>query len=621
LLLTVAGVVFVISYTFNIPILGGTVLMFTQYLGLILALFLPLSFLLFPATKGASRTKVPWYDILLAALSTGLPILVLISGNQPKAEGWEMYAPPYAFILALLMLGMLIEAVRRSTGSIFAAIAGFFCTMPLFCQFFPGFLTGRGYSLQRTISFHGYGPESIFGMPTSILGTVLVPLLIFAEVMMWGGGGKFLINLALCLVGGLRGGAAKVAVVSSAFFASISGSPLANVATTGMVTIPLMKKGGYSPVYAGAIECAASNAGVLTPPVMGATAFIMAEFLGITYVEVALAAAIPAFLYYVALFLQTDLYAVKNKLKAVERADLPSLGKTLKEGWFMLLGLGVFIYFIFFLRYSPGVSCLYAVIALILLSYVRKETRLGPRGFLRIAEGLGRLFAELTPVLVAAGLIIGSLSITGIGVAISSQVAVLGGENFALMLILASGAAFVMGMGVTLLAIYVLLAIVLAPGMVEAGVVPIAGHLFCCYWAMLSFMTPPVALSAFAAASLAEANYWDVGWRAVRLGIVGYLVPFMFVYRPALVLQGGPLDVLLGLCMALVGVACLSAAIEGYFYGMKRIDWPRRLLFIGVAVLLFLPEMYLNFIGLGVALAVYLERIVEQRLGVRTSGS
>ncbi|NIR12612.1 MAG: TRAP transporter fused permease subunit, partial [Desulfobacterales bacterium] len=370
--------------------------------------------------------------------------------------------------------------------------------------------------------------------------------------------------------GTVRGGTAKVSVISSAMVGSISGSVITNVITTGSLTIPAMKKAGYPSYYAAAIETCASSGGVLMPPIMGAAAFVMAGILNISYAQVALAAAVPSILYYLGLFVQVDGFAAKQGLKGLSREKLPSFWQTVKEGWFYLLAFAVLIYVLFVLR-REAQAPFYAVVPLLLLTMIRKETRLNFKDFLGFLERAGRVLGEITGILSSIGLLIGSLLLTGTAQTLSTDLIDLAGGNVFLLVGMGALASFILGMGLTITACYLLLAVLLAPALVQLGFYDLAVHIFLIYTGVLSFITPPVAIGAYAAAAIAGANSMITAVQAVRLGAVKYIIPFFVIFEPALILHGSFFDIFQAIGTAVIGVILLGSGIEGYLVFVGRL--------------------------------------------------
>jgi TRAP transporter 4TM/12TM fusion protein len=386
---------------------------------------------------------------------------------------------------------------------------------------------------------------------------------------------------------------------------SLSGSVISNILTTGTITIPAMKRSGYSPHYAASIEACASTGGTLMPPVMGAVAFIMASFLGVPYSEVMIAAFLPALLFYLALLFQVDNYAARKGLRGMSRSEIPQLWAVLKEGWPYLLSLGMLIYMLLFMRlesYAPY----YATAVLLVISVIKKQNRLNFKSLLELLKELSVSVSNLVAILAGIGLVVGGLSYTGVAGAFSRELLLYADGNIALMLLAGAVTSFILGMGMTVSACYIFLSILLAPALVEAGLNPLASHLFILYWGMLSYITPPVALAAITAASLAGASAWKTGLYSMRLGSVLFVLPFMFVLNPSLILQGELLTIVFSATTAIIAMWILASALEGYLYFVGIIAWPIRLVLLVAAGVLIVPEWRTDLIGLGLILGVYI---------------
>jgi len=586
-----------IAHNFHISF-WGMIFAGNSYLYFLLMFYLPLVFLSFPQRKKASRERIPWYDFVLAALTFISCFYFFNHSMEILSMGWEMEAPLTAQVFSLILILLILEASRRMAGLVFAIVCIFFGSYPLFSQHMPGFLMGNAMSFGRTIGYHAMGDASIVGLPMSVVGNVLIGFMIFAIALQATGAGQFFLEIALALFGSVRGGAAKVSVVSSALMGSVSGSVIANVLTTGSFTIPAMKKTGYPAYYAGAVEACASTGGVLMPPVMGATAFVMAQMLGIPYVKIIIAAAIPSILYYLGLFFQTDCYAATHGLRGLPREGCPSVGRTLKAGWFYIISFAVLLYIAIWMwreAQAPWV----AIAVLLALNLLHKEKRMTLKAFWAFAEDTGKFMGELSAILAAVGLIIGGLMVTGVAHAFASEVVSFAGGNMILLLVLGAFTSLILGMGLTITACYIFLALVMAPALVSAGYNPLAVHLFIMYWGMISFITPPVALGSFAAASLAGAPFFQTGFQAMRLGLPIYFLPFFFVLNPALICHGTLWEVLYATIGCALGIGLIASALGGYLVKLGRLSGVGSRSFIFISgFLLAMPEWRTDIIGL-----------------------
>lgn len=565
------------------------------------AAFLPPVFLLFPATKRSRRDVIPWFDILFFVLSLGCLLYLSIHGLNIVLEGWMFVAPLTPTILGTILLLLVLEAIRRSAGIVFFILCFFFFFFPIFANHIPSPFTGVGFSFPATMRIHSMGAESLMGIPIKVLGDLLIGFMVFGVAMTVTGGGRFFLNFSLALLGHMRGGPAKVAVIASGFFGSLSGSIISNVLTTGSVTIPAMKRLGYPAHYAAAIETCASTGGVLMPPVMGATAFIMAMVIGVPYLSIAIAALIPSILYFIGLLMQVDAYAAKMGISGFPRAELPTLRQTMKEGWFYIFAFFLLIWFVAHLRLEAQAP-FYATAALLALTMLRQDTRLNIQGFIKLIESIGRLLAELVPMMAGVSLLIGALTVTGVSSAFAGEIVDLAGRNLYLLLLLGAGTSLLLGTGMTITACYIFLALMVAPVLVELGLNLIAVHLFMLYYGMLSFITPPVAIGAFGAATVAGSPPMKTGFYAMRLGMVTYFIPFFFVLNPAMILQSSsPAEILFVFITAVLGVIIMSGALEGYMWGMGKIGWIARFATFVSGFLIAIPEIKTDFYGAVIA--------------------
>jgi len=592
---------------------GGVVLYDTAYYFLLIALLLPLAFLLIPATPKASRDRIPWYDFLAAALVFGISFYFFLHAYDIMALSWSVIPPSYVYPLIFLLLILLLEAGRRVAGPVLAAFVFVLALFPLFAGLMPGPLAGVSFSLPRLLTMHTFGSDGIIGIPMRVVGGILMGYLIFAAFLQAAGGGRFFMDVANALLGHVRGGPAKVAVVASGFFGMISGSTVANVASTGSFTIPMMKRTGYPADFAGAVEACASTGGVLMPPIMGATAFLIAEFLQIPYSAVALAALLPGFLYYGAILIQVDARAAVLGLKGLPKETLPSLRQTLKEGWFYIVAL-VFLTYILLVEYKAAEAPFYTILLLLALPMISKATRLSPRHLVAGLEGTSRLFAEIMPTLLSVGLVIGSLTITGMAGALSSMILEFSGENVYLLLVLGAFASFILGMGMSVTACYIILALLVAPALIRSGLDPLAVHLFVLYCGMISYITPPVAVAAFTAAAIAVASPMKVGYQAMRIGIAIYFIPFFFALEPALIARGSLWKISYCFSTAILGILFVGWASEGYFPKLGKIDLWIRLLYLIGGMLLFIPDNLTDIIGLSLIVLTTATSLLRRRV-------
>jgi TRAP transporter 4TM/12TM fusion protein len=582
-------------YVTHIPEYLNIAIYKEQYLSLVLTLLLISTFLTVPATKRASREKLPWYDAVLVVLGmlTGGYVVLFYAEIIPTLG----YLVTHRIIFGAIMILLIFEAARRLVGWPIVSIGIILILYAPYAYLLPGVFNARMIPWGRVLSNLYISPGALFGIPLGVVGTIVFSFIFFGRLLFSVGGGRFLSELALALMGRYRGGPAKVAIVASSLFGSLSGSASANVAMTGIITIPLMKKIGYKPHVAGAIEAVASTGGLIMPPIMAATAFIMAEFLDVPYPTVAISAFIPAVLYYFAVFTQVHLEAVKEDLKGLPREDIPSLKTVIKQGWFYFIPALVLLYCLFILYMQPSTSALYAVATTALVSLFKKETRKIVIGKAwTILQDTTRGLLEVGIICAIAGLVIGSISLTGLGLSLSDALVTLSGGNVLVLLSLAAAGAIILGMGMPVTATYIMLVILIAPALIELGIEPLAAHLFIMYFGVMSFLTPPVAIAAYVAASIARSEPLQTGFTGVRLGIIAYVVPFVFALSPSLILLGSTGKILLTVTTALFGTFFLSVAFVGYLFD-KLSAWKRIWFAVG-ALGLIAPKLIGCYIGL-----------------------
>lgn len=499
-----------------------------------------------------------------------LSLLGLLAGVY-AALSWPMFAAgvfaPRDLYAAAVTIALLLEATRRTVGGVLFGLGCVSVVFGLTAASFPAPLTGRNVDLESLLLYLYADTSGIVGLPLSIAATVVLAFVLFGSVMFFAGGGQVFIDLALASVGRFRGGPAKAAIVSSSLFGSISGSAVANVVATGSLTIPLMRQSGYRPHTAGGIEAVASTGGQLMPPVMGATAFLMADFLGRPYAEVAIAAIVPAVLLYLSLFVQVHLEAVKQGIRPLTRADIPDLAPILMRSWLLIVPLGVLIALLFVYNWSPARAALTASAVGLLCGFIDRRGRIRPAELVELAARAGGNMLDLLVVTAVAGLVIGALGITGVGFSFALQVVELAGGNLVYLLVLTAFTGLVLGMGMPTTGVYILLAVLAAPALVQLGVPPMAAHMFVLYFGMISMITPPVCIAAFAAASIAGARNMLTGFTAMRLGGASYAIPFVFVASPVLLLESAaPGEFAIAFLSAAIGVSALAAALVGHAF-------------------------------------------------------
>ncbi|UTW10152.1 TRAP transporter permease [Marinobacterium rhizophilum] len=563
-----------------------------QFLAMILGFALSSIFLLRNAL-GVRRQRGSLIDILLAALALGACGYVAVFYPQLLDNLYS--APLDATACGTLILAALLETLRRTAGLVLAGVALGFCIIGLSAQWLPEAISGRALSFDTYISYLTVDAGGFLGFPLMIASTVVAAFIFFGHMLNQTGGSRFFTDIALAWMGGYRGGAAKVSVLASSLFGSISGSAVANVTSTGIITIPLMKRAGFSAHRAAAIEAVASTGGQLMPPVMGAAAFLMAELLQIPYADIALAALIPALLYYGALFVQIDLIAVRDKIPTLPRSERPEAGAVMAKGAQFILPFVVLIGALFLFNQPAEKAALIAVGALLLIALLRpyEGQTLSFARILAAFRSTGHAVADIIVIGVCAGLVIGTLNITAIGFSLTISLVEFGADNLPLLLLIAAVTSIVLGMGMPTLGVYLLLATMIAPAMVELGIPQLSAHMFVLYFGMLSMLTPPIAIAAFAAASLAEAPPVRTSLIAVSLGWTAYLVPFLFVYSPEILMIGPWQDIALSVARITLGTLAVTLAIAGFWRApLSRLA--RGLLLIAGA-LLFVPGVATPF--------------------------
>ena len=585
-LATLVLTVLTLDYVLNLGYLSLVTAVESQFLYTVVALMVPLVFIMWPAFSGGDRQRVPWYDMLLFVLAVATCGYFVYNAERILDNGWEYAAPQTATMMSFVLWGLTVEAVRRAGGWPLALIVGVAGCYPMVADIMPGPIQGFPSSPSQTAIYHAMSRESVFGIPLQAFANLVIGFLLFGVALQKTGGGKFFINLAFALLGHVRGGPAKVSIFSSGLMGSMSGSVITNVLTTGVLTIPAMRRVGIGRSYAAGVEACASTGGVLMPPVMGATAFVMASFLNTPYSTIALAAVVPSLLFYLGLFVQIDAYAAKHELKGLPEEELPSLKQTLKEGWYFIFVFVLLIWMLFYLR-REAIAPFYATALLLVINQILPYQRWGWRDVTDFFSSAGKLFAELITILAGVGLLVGALSVTGLSGTIANDLIYIAGGNPLVLLLMGAVTSFILGIGMTVTAAYIFLAVALAPALIQGGGMnPLAVHLFILYWGMLSYITPPVALGAFAAATVAGSKPMETGVNAMRLGSVIYFVPFLFVLNPALILQGQWQEIALVLGQALVGVVLIASAIQGYLVGVgslstqRLLQWPIRLMLI-----------------------------------------
>ncbi len=547
-------------------------------------------YILYPMRRKMSKTHTPWYDWGLALLAGGVIGYIVAFTNEITRRGAD--PKNYEIWLGIAAIILVLEAGRRVVGNVLPCLSIVFL---LYCKFgylAPGMFTIRGYSLSRIVQHMYLTTEGIFGVALGVSATFVITFIIFGAFLSKSGGARLFNNLALALAGHLPGGPAKVAVIASGLLGTINGSSVANVATTGTFTIPLMKKVGYSPEYAGAVEACASTGGQLMPPIMGAGAFIMSEFLGIPYLTIAAAAILPAILYYAAVFVNVHIRAKKRNLQGLPKSELPSVKEVMKADGHLLLPVIVIIVTLL-MKYTPNRAAFTGIVSILVFSQLRAHTRMGVKDFFAALEDGARGGLGVAMACAIVGFVVGTSSLTALGLTLSNNIIELAGGKLLPTLGLSMVACLVLGMGLPTTANYIVCSTIIAPALVKMGVFPLAAHLFVYYFGIMADLTPPVCLAAFTAAGISGGNPGQTGITATRIAISSYLLPYCFVYNTMLLLEGVVMwELAIIFISALLGIIALASTIDGWFYRM--LNPVERLVLLPCALAAIHPDLILS---------------------------
>jgi TRAP transporter 4TM/12TM fusion protein len=570
-----------------------------------LSLMLVLTFMLIgPSAKG-DADRIPLFDWFFAVLAA-ITGIYFVSQADIIAQRITLLDPlsTWDVIFATLILFLTIEAMRRTVGAGLTMIVLIFLAYNLFGDRFGGVLGHGVITYEHFLDITIFTTDGLFGVPLRVAATYAFLFVLFGTTLARAGGSTFFFNLASYLTGGSPGGPAKIAVISSGLYGTISGSPTSDVVTTGAITIPLMKKLGYRATFAGAVEVAASTGGSLLPPVMGAAAFIMAEYTGIEYSDIAIAALIPALLYYVPIYLQVHLRAKRDNLAAIDRSQIPTFGVTMREGGLFIVPL-IAITWALIDGYTPTYAAVYGVIAVLIVSMFRKKTRLGPVAIYDILAETSLRTVAVAGACAAAGLVIGGITMTGLASKFSALVFLLSGADLFFSLAIAALLTTLLGMGMPTPSAYILAAVLISPVMHSLGIAELQGHLFLLYFAVMSALTPPVAVAAYAASAIADENPLKIAAQSVKIAIGAFLIPFCFVFNDGLLLQGSVWNIVFATFNAICALVMVAVAIEGYW--KTHLPAFTRLLFFASG-LLFLSVGYVTLVlavAAGVAGALF----------------
>jgi len=526
---------------------------------------------------------VPWYDWILMAM--GISGSVYIYFHIPQF--FERSAiDNTGVIIGTLFIISCLEGVRRGMGLVIAAMVVFFFAYAMFSNYFPGVLWSTGFTYKQMIASTFAHESGMLGMIGRLFSELMIVFMLFATTIQVSGAGKAILKTALGALGHLTGGPAKVAVVASGAFGSIAPAAAANVMITGVITIPMMKRTGQTPEFAAGVEAVSSILGTLTPPVMGAIAFIVAEWLQMPYYLVMLAAFVPSVMFFFTLFWMVHFQALSKDLPRISKESLPSAREGVKDGWYYLIPIVLFVYLLSFLQWSPQSAVVYSWFLLVIVGQFKKEDRITWDKLQTAMRISLKMITMLGPMLVSIGIVLASLEMTGMTIRFTGLLVGIAGGSQILLLLLSAGAAFIMGMGMPAMAIYFVLAALIAPALEQTGITPIAAHLFILYAMTMSYWNPPVMPGTIFTAAIAKANVWGVAWTAIRLGIALYIAPLVIIYNPALLLQGGYSigEILTPLIPCLVGSVCLAAGIQGWL--LRKANWPQRILLMASGLLL-----------------------------------
>jgi TRAP transporter 4TM/12TM fusion protein len=575
-----------------------------------LAFGMGLIFLLYPSRKGDFRQVAPrWYDVILAlaGFAAGMYHVIFYEELLTRTGVHTMPDLVVAGVAVLLVL----EATRRVVGRPMVVVAASFLAYALWGNYLPGLFSHRGCSLERVLEHSFLGLEGIMGIPLGVSATLIFIYLLFAQFLEKTGIRQFFIDIAMALTGWSPGGPAKAAVISSAFEGTISGSSIANTAGSGSFTIPMMKRLGYRPEFAAAVEASASTGGQIMPPVMGAAAFVMVEFLNIPYIEIAKAAAIPAILYFTGVFLMVHFEALREGLVGLPRDALPRVTTVIVKQGYLITPL-VLIVVLMESGFGPPKAAVWAMALAWGFGALKKQTRMGLAGFL---QTMGEAVAQALPVIATcatAGIIVGVVTLTGIGLKLSANMVDLAGNSLMMALIFTMVASLILGMGIPTTATYIVLATMAAPALEKLGVLPLAAHLFVFYFGVVADITPPVALAVYAGAAIAGSDPWKTGIEAVKLALGAFLVPYFFVLSPVLLLFGvTPLVIVQVLATSIAGMVALSAAVTGFWN--INLTWIERVALVAGGLLLMDPGAFTDLLGAAVVVTVYAVQRIRQR--------
>jgi TRAP transporter 4TM/12TM fusion protein len=552
-----------------------------------------LVFAMVPGWKTKRADRLPIADVIFMLMLI-VPAAYIFVNFDEWIYRVGVVPEPWDFVMSLMFVAAVWEMARRASGWPLAILAALFVLYGHFGNYMPGLFYHKGYDWDRMITYL-FSLDGILGLPVLASAHYIFLFVLFGAFVDSSGAGRFFVDFARCIAGRARGGPAKVSIVSSALIGTASGSSVANVVVDGVLNIPLMKASGFRGPVAGAIEAMNSTGGQIVPPVMGAGAFLMAEILGVPYPKVALAAIIPAFFYYGAAYFMIDFYSASIGLRGLKKEELPVFSKIMLDKGYLLIPIIVLLVCLMVLMYSPYLSAMYGIISMIIVSWVRTSTRMGPKKILAVLSKGARGSMEIAATCAAAGIIVGILTQTGLGTKFAMIIFNYSGGNLYLALVFTMIIAIVLGMGMPTTAAYAICASVLAPALIQMNIPEIAAHLFIFYFACLSALTPPVALASFAAAAIANAKTWEVGWQGMRFAVAGFLIPFLFVLGPAMVLEGTAAEIVMVVITGTLGVIALAGSVQNFLL-VRCMMWERIVLAVA-AVTLIKPGWVTDIIG------------------------
>ncbi|WP_240374946.1 TRAP transporter permease [Bacillus piscicola] len=585
-----------------------------QHRSLHVAVVLALIFILYPPFKRSTAKKVPIYDILFALIAFSTTVYFFIDYTAIMNRGGLPNSTDLLFGAILVLL--VLEAARRVTGWALPALAVLFFLYGMFGNMMPGIFRHRGYTWEDLVGFMYVTTEGVYGTAIGVSATYIFLFILFGAFLGKSGMGQFFNDLALAVAGQSKGGPAKVSVIASGFLGSINGSAIANVVTTGAFTIPLMKKIGYNRNFAGAVEAAASVGGQILPPIMGASAFIMAEMLGIPYTDIALAALLPALLFYVASIVQIHLRATKDGLKGISRENLPQIKQVMKERGHLLIPLVFLLYMLFFSGRTIIFAAFLTIVVTVIVAMFRKTTRMSFRDIVDALEDGARTALAVAIACAAVGIIVGVATMTGFGIKLANAIVTLGGASILLTLLFTMVACIILGMGLPSIPTYIITATMAAPALVQLGIEPLVAHLFVFYFGIFANITPPVALAAFAASGIAGGQAMRTGFISMKLAVAGFIVPYLFVFNDSLLLIHTTIgEGILVVVTSVLGVIMLGTATEGYL--MTHMNPILRILLFAGALMFMTPALIQDAIGLAIiVVTVFFQWMKAKKKGI-----